>query len=34
MLDVLYIVITVIFFAFSAAFTRGCYKLFRKDQND
>ena len=34
MWDVLYAVMTVIFFAVCAAFTRGCDKLYREETND
>ena len=34
MIDLLYIAITVIFFALSALFTRACDKLHREDIDD
>lgn len=34
MLDLLFIVIAVVFFAVAASFTRGCEKLLREDLND
>jgi hypothetical protein len=34
MSDIFYIVITLVFFAVGASFTRGCEKLWRDESND